>query len=792
MRASARRISLAALCALLSALALVVAPAQAAIHPFLGVIASTTPPETPGADPARFENACGVAVDDRGDVYLSDYDRHAVDLFTLDPIPKYLNKIAGVGPLDGPCELAVASDGDVYVNDWHQGVARYSPSSYPFVFGELPTYAAPVTIDSDTATGVAVDPATDRVYVAHRTYVAAYEPSGEPVLSGGEPLRIGLGSLGDGNGLAISGFAATSGYLYVADAGDDTVKVYDPAADPLDPVEVIDGSAAPQGHFNDLADSDLAVDDSDGHFFVLDTQQSNFAWPLAAVDEFGPSGSYVGQLPRPILSGRPSGIAVDNSSGANESPTAGNIYVTSQDPESPENAFLYGFGATAPVPTRLLHVAKQGSGKGTLVSAPACLGEFEKTQPVTLTASADPHSTFKGWSVGGDPAACPGTGPCQLTSGADLEVSAEFEALPQQALTVSKAGSGGGAVVSQPAGIECGSSCSTGFNAGSVVTLTADPQLHSAFTGWSVAGQPGACPGLGSCRLTMGSDTEVVASFESIPQQSLTVSTAGLGKGAVKSSPIGISCGAVCGAGFDRGSVVTLTAIPAAGSNFGGWSGAGCSGTGPCAVTLNADAAVSASFEPAEALPAPPLAFGGRILSIAVSGPGSGTIVSDPAGIDCGAPCAGAYPQGARVTLAASPGPESRFGGWSGCESANANRCTVTMDASRTISASFEEAAALELVASSAKGATAVLRVRVPGSGVLSASARYLKPAKAKAKGTGVVDLRLALNKRGRRALARQGALRLKIAVAFKPSDGGAAAALTKTVTFKQKGRSTG
>ena len=41
---------------------------------------------------------------------------------------------------------------------------------------------------------------------------------------------------------------------------------------------------------------------------------------------------------------------------------------------------------------------------------------------------------------------------------------------------------------------------------------------------------------------------------------------------------------------------MTLTAAPAAGSTFAGWSGAGCSGTGTCVVTINAATSVTAQF----------------------------------------------------------------------------------------------------------------------------------------------------------------------------------------------------
>lgn len=76
----------------------------------------------------------------------------------------------------------------------------------------------------------------------------------------------------------------------------------------------------------------------------------------------------------------------------------------------------------------------------------------------------------------------------------------------------------------------------------------------------------------------------------------LTVTKAGTGSGTVTSSPIGVDCGATCSAQFVSNSFVTLTATPAAGSTFTGWSGSGCTGTGSCVVTMDAAKAVTATF----------------------------------------------------------------------------------------------------------------------------------------------------------------------------------------------------
>jgi hypothetical protein len=76
----------------------------------------------------------------------------------------------------------------------------------------------------------------------------------------------------------------------------------------------------------------------------------------------------------------------------------------------------------------------------------------------------------------------------------------------------------------------------------------------------------------------------------------LSVERTGAGTGTVTSSPTGIDCGAACSGTYTAGSVVTLSASPASGSSFAGWSG-DCSGTDPCTLTMSAARSVQAQFD---------------------------------------------------------------------------------------------------------------------------------------------------------------------------------------------------
>lgn len=69
-------------------------------------------------------------------------------------------------------------------------------------------------------------------------------------------------------------------------------------------------------------------------------------------------------------------------------------------------------------------------------------------------------------------------------------------------------------------------------------------------------------------------------------------------------------------------------------------------------------------------------------LVVTPAGTGTGSIASQPGGINCpGTACGAQFPAGDIVTLTAAPGPSSTFGGWSGCTAlkTNPDQCQVTI-----------------------------------------------------------------------------------------------------------------
>ncbi|MEW6053658.1 MAG: LamG-like jellyroll fold domain-containing protein [Nitrospirota bacterium] len=130
----------------------------------------------------------------------------------------------------------------------------------------------------------------------------------------------------------------------------------------------------------------------------------------------------------------------------------------------------------------------------------------------------------------------------------------------------------------------------------------------------------------------------VVATF-AINTYTLTVAKSGKGNGTVTSIPSGINCGGDCSEAFNTGTSVTLIATASSDSNFTGWNGGGCTGTGNCTVIMNSAVTVTASFDgkyfisgtvrtPSGSTPGSPI----RGVTITLGGDAGGTAITDKNG----------------------------------------------------------------------------------------------------------------------------------------------------------------
>ncbi|MDD2691487.1 MAG: DUF4214 domain-containing protein [Simplicispira sp.] len=168
-----------------------------------------------------------------------------------------------------------------------------------------------------------------------------------------------------------------------------------------------------------------------------------------------------------------------------------------------------------------------------------------------------------------------------------------------------------------------------------------------------------------------------------VQNYTLSVSRQGTGSGTVTSSPVGISCGSTCSASYAAGTSVTLSAQPASGSTFSGWSGA-CTGTSSCTVSMDSARSVTASFTAAATT---------RLVTLTKSGTGTGSVTSSPAGLSCGSTCSSAsasFASTSAITLTAQAASGSTFVGWSGACSGTSSSCTIAAGtSSANVTASF-------------------------------------------------------------------------------------------------------
>jgi DNA-binding beta-propeller fold protein YncE len=319
----------------------------------------------------QIEGACGVAVAPTAQtLYVADYYHRAIDAFSLAGVFQGSQVLFGGDPRteinerDAVCGLAADAAGNRYGSELHQAVL---------------TLPGEEIIDPGPSTGVTVDGAGN-VYVDDRTYVAVYDAPVVPGEPAAEKIGLGPGGLIDAYGVAVD---SKGGHVYVADAADDEVKVFEPAVKLTEPVAKIDGPAGSQ--FNSLTDAALAVDTSEGagkgHLLVIDNIDPGAENPGAAIYEFDSSGAYLdrlqsrkyggfGELRTGPFFGEPSGLAVD--------PETGDLYVTTGNSVK-SNLLKYGpFEPFAPPALAAQSQPPEGAAAaraGVLGSAPTAAGK---------------------------------------------------------------------------------------------------------------------------------------------------------------------------------------------------------------------------------------------------------------------------------------------------------------------------------------------------------------------------------------------------------------------------------
>lgn len=162
---------------------------------------------------------------------------------------------------------------------------------------------------------------------------------------------------------------------------------------------------------------------------------------------------------------------------------------------------------------------------------------------------------------------------------------------------------------------------------------------------------------------------------------SLNIQRRGPGAGVVLGRRL--LCDKDCTFEIQSGARVRLTAEPARGSEFEGWTGA-CTGAAECVVEMSAGETVFANFTRAGP-EAPPV-------QLIIERLGRGVVTSFPPGVDCGQHCWHTFSHGTTVTLYATPIKGMEFRGWKGGCHGRSRECSVELRAAQMVSAQFATA----------------------------------------------------------------------------------------------------
>src|SRR6476646_1606572 len=167
---------------------------------------------------------------------------------------------------------------------------------------------------------------------------------------------------------------------------------------------------------------------------------------------------------------------------------------------------------------------------------------------------------------------------------------------------------------------------------------------------------------------------------------------------------------------------------------------------------------------------------------LSVTNSGGGTVVGSAGGIDCGAVCSAALPNGTAVSLTATPKRGFAFAGFSGACAGSA--CALTLDADKAVTASFTTFAPAKNVKVNRTKGPATLKVKVGGHGKLTLTGKKTKRQTKTVKVAGKAKLLIKAKGKSLKALPSSGKAKVKIKVAYTPTGGGTST-FTKSVTLR-------
>jgi uncharacterized repeat protein (TIGR02543 family) len=281
---------------------------------------------------------------------------------------------------------------------------------------------------------------------------------------------------------------------------------------------------------------------------------------------------------------------------------------------------------------------------------------YAQDEVVQLTATAMAGYLFDSWS--GD--AVGAENPLSLTMDSDKNVTAHFIQAPTYTLTINIDPAGSGTVAKFPDKVE--------YDAGDTVMVTAAPADGFSFTGWS-----GDLSGsLNPAQIIMDGNKTVTATFSQDPKYTLTLMVDPIGGGTVAKNPDLPA--------YDPGDTVTVTATPADGFSFTGWSGDLSGSLNPAEIVMDGNKTVTANFAQIPKY----------TLTVTIDPVGGGTVNKAPDKME--------YDAEETVTLTAVPSAGYTFSGWDGDAAGMSNPVDIVMNGNKNVTAQFVSDASFVLM----------------------------------------------------------------------------------------------